>query len=210
MRTSTQSLLLTTTFLFSATFTLGLTYAPCYSTLCTEILFPLNTRLDIATYYLLLASIAFFLLLRAHIPACTRLSNFHSTKREVPIVRKRFTLGGVALTIWILFGVLATTAFQINPQVTYWTERTEAVGWAAAMINLVVTSIIGDHIAFIMGLLLIPVGRNSFLIRVFRLPYGTLLYVHKLLAYLVTVGTLAHALAYFVSFLNRPTCCSQC
>jgi ferric-chelate reductase len=64
------------------------------------------------------------------------------------------------------------------------------------IVTITFAGIVGHHIDVILGLLLVPVGRNSLLVRVFKLSYGTLLYAHKLLAYLVILGSVVHGIAY--------------
>lgn len=59
--------------------------------------------------------------------------------------------------------------------------------------------IIGHHADILLGLLLIPVGRNTILGRVFGLHYSTLLYAHKANAYLTVAAVFAHGAAYYVS-----------
>lgn len=51
----------------------------------------------------------------------------------------------------------------------------------------------------LLGLVIIPVSRNSILGRVFKVHQSTLLYTHKLFAYLLFVGVVAHFIAYMVS-----------
>jgi ferric-chelate reductase len=217
MRTITQSIILLSVFVVCTGLTVGLTYAPCYASLCSEEFFPADTRYHIATFYGLIASIAAALLMRAHTQLWHRVSSTYITKREVPIFGKRFSIGGLLLVFWILFITLVTTAFWLNGEVDFWTARVEGLDWDTQRVKLVVTGewisdlatckepanlnscnagIIGHHIDVILGLVLVPVGRNSLLVRVFKLSYGTLLYTHKLLAYLLILGSVAHGIAY--------------
>ena len=180
-------------------FTIGLTYAPCYASLCSEEFFALETRLHIVTYYGLVASIGFALCLRAYSPWWYTLSATNLTKRPVPVFDRRFTVGGLVLTIWVLGITLATTAFWFPVEFNHWTALTDPLRqWSKARVPLVVTGLIGHHLDIILGLLLIPVGRNSILGRVFSVHQSTLLYAHKLLAYLLLIGTVAHGIAYYV------------
>jgi len=193
------TLLLLTVLVVCGGFTISLTYAPCYASLCSEEFFPRDTRIHIGTYYLLLASITFALLLRAYSPTCRSLSNYSLTKREVPVFGKRISVGGLAFSVWILTVILVTTIFWIDPLVNFWTAKTAPYGWDDAKVSLVVTGIIGHHADIPLGLLLIPVGRNSILGRAFALHQHTLLYAHKLIAYLTLVAIVAHGIAYYVS-----------
>ncbi|KAK4580038.1 hypothetical protein LTR86_000240 [Recurvomyces mirabilis] len=197
MSTAAQAALLLSIFIICTGFTIGLTWAPCYASLCTEEFFPAATRYHVATYYGLIASIAIGLFLRAYSPLCYRISTTYLGRREIPVFKKRFSIGGLFLVFWILAIALVTTVFWINPEVNFYTARTDVVDWSGPKVDLVVTAIIGHHVDILLGLTLIPVGRNSLLVRVFGLSYGTLLYTHKLLAYVTIVGVAAHAIAYF-------------
>lgn len=177
---------------------IGLTYAPCYSSYCSEEFYPFATRLHIATFYALLASIGLGLLLRAHSPCCRAISEYSLTKREVPILDKRISIGGLLYAFWIVIITLVTTAFWLTPLEDFWAGRTDPFDWTQAQIRLVVTSIIAHHADIILGLLIIPVSRNSILGRAFALHQSTLLYAHKLTAYLLLVAAVAHGAAAFV------------
>jgi ferric-chelate reductase len=117
----------------------GLTYAPCYASICSEEYFPNDTRYHIATYYGLIASIAVGLLLRAQTQIWHRISSTYVSKREIPIFDKRFSIGGLFLVFWILFVTLVTTAFWLNPEVNYWTAKVSGLAWSDARVKLVVT-----------------------------------------------------------------------
>lgn len=192
-------LLLLAILIVSAGFTVGLTYAPCYASLCSEEFFPFATRVHIAGYYALLASIGSFLFLRVYSPFWKAISSTYLTRRELPILRKRISVGGLALAVWIVGITVATTGFWVDAELNFWALRTDALHWADAQIRLAVTGIIGHHCDILLGLVLIPVSRNSILGRVFELHQHTLLYAHKLLAYLFLVAATAHGAATYVS-----------
>lgn len=194
-----QITFLLTILLLSTGLTLGFTYLPCYASLCSESYLPYETRLHIATFYGLLASTGCFLFLTSLSPAARRLSNIYISQKELPLLNKRLTLGGIALTLWILGLVLATTAFWVEPQLSYWERRTGPLDWAEAKLRLAVTGIIGHHADLLLGLVIIPVSRNSIMGRVFAVQQSALLFAHKMLAYLLFVAALAHGAAYYVS-----------
>jgi ferric-chelate reductase len=126
------------------------------------------------------------------------------------------------------FSRAQTTGFWVGPEAEFWTIRTNALHWADAKVRLVVTGIIGHHIdskcclnentfggcvltflpniIVILGLLLIPVSRNSILGRAFQLHQGVLLYAHKLLAYVFLIGVVAHGAAYYVRLTRTRLC----
>ena len=192
-------LLLVLVLVVCAGFTLGLTFAPCYSSLCSEDFYAVPTRIHIATYYALVASIGAALLLRAYSPRCRAISNHYLTRHEVPILAKRISVGGLALSIWIPSIALITTVFWVPPLEHFWMLRTVPLQWIEIQIPLVVTGIIGHHADVLLGLVLIPVSRNSIIGQVFELHQSTLLYTHKLIAYLLAAAVLAHGLAALVS-----------
>lgn len=189
-------------------FTLGLTWAPCYASLCSEDFFPFETRMHIATYYALLASIGFALILRAYSPWWRAASEAYLTKRTVPLLGHRVSWGGLILAFWIVGITLATTGFWLPDELDFWALRTDALEWSEARIRLAVTGLIGHHVDIIIGLVIIPVGRNSILGRVFMVHQSTLLLAHKLLAYLLLVGVFAHGAAYYVR-ISTNTCVDQ-
>ena len=182
-----------------AGFTIGLTYAPCFASLCSEEFFGYSTRVHIAGFYSLLASIGCFLFLRANSPWWHSISTTYLTRREVPVLQKRISVGGLALAAWIIGITVATTGFWVTPELDFWALRTDALDWADAQIRLAVTGVIGHHCDILLGLVLIPVSRNSILGRVFELHQSTLLYAHKLLAYLFLLVATAHGAATYVS-----------
>lgn len=201
-----EALLLLLLLIFCAGFTLGLTYAPCYSSLCSEDFFPLPTRIHCASYYGMLASVGCFLLLRMFSPLCRSISEYYLTRRRVPILDKRISVGGLALTVWLVGLTVATTGFWVGPEYSFWGLRTNPLRWPDAQTRLTVTGIIGHHADIFLGLVLIPVSRNSILGRVFELHQSTLLYAHKLIAYGLFIVVLAHGAATYVSsFPHKQT-----
>ena len=178
---------------------LGLTYAPCYASLCSEEFFPYATRVHIANFYALLASIGCVLLLRAYSPWWRAVSTTYLTQREVPMLGKRISVGGLTLSFWIVAITVASTGFWLDSEDSFWSLRTNALGWADAQVRLTVTGILGHHCDIVLGLVLLPVSRNSVLGRAFELHQSTLLFAHKLLAYTLMVIVIAHGAATYVS-----------
>ena len=179
--------------------TLGLTYAPCYSGLCVEALFPFEARVHIASFYGMLAAAALALMLRAYSAPVRRLSEAYVVRTPVPILDQRVTAGGVLLALWLVGLILATTGFWVQPQLEVYRERARTAGvQLAGTVSLAITAVIGHHADMAVGLLILPVARSSLLGRVFGVSQSTLLSAHKLLAYLALVAVLAHAVAYFV------------
>ena len=200
-----EALLVLLLLIVCAGFTLGLTYAPCFASLCSEEFFPIPTRYHVAGYFSLLASVGCVLLLRAYSPTCLCISNYYLTKRRVPILDKRISVGGLALSLWLVGITVASTGFWIDPESSFWELRTRPLHWMDAKIRLTVTGVLGHHADIFLGLVLIPVSRNSVLGRVFELHQSTLLFAHKLIAYGLVVVVLAHGAATYVSLSSRST-----
>jgi ferric-chelate reductase len=194
-----QFLFLVLVLVLSAALSLGLTYAPCYASLCSESFLPSETRLHIASFYALLASSGSFLLLRARSPWVHQLSAYSPRSREMPVLKKRITAGGTFIGLWLVGITLATTGFWLDTEQNYWALRTDGLSWTQAKIRLAVTGVIGHHADILLGLTIIPVSRNSVLGRTFRLHQSTLLYAHKILGYLLVVAAFAHGATYYVS-----------
>lgn len=200
MKRPYQIFALLVTLIVSTGLSLGLTYAPCYASLCSESYLPYETRIHVITFYSMLASTGCLLFLRATSSKARQVSQFYLVQHEVPVLRKRVSLGGAALSIWLVGLILSTTGFWAQPLLEYWAIRTVPLDWATAMIRLAVTGIIGHHADLLLGLVIIPVSRNSLLGQAFELHQSTLLYAHKLIAYLLFVATFAHGAAYYVSY----------
>ena len=179
--------------------TFALTWATCYSQVCPERYHPFAVRMHIVTFYGLVASLLFALLLRASSSKCRHLSQRHLTTRELPVLRKRISVGGLILALFLVGVVSATTAVWFKPLRDYWKARFVPTGWADQVAQVVLTGIFAHHADILLGLLLLPVGRNSILSRTFALDQFTLLYAHKLLAYLAMLAVLAHGVTYYVS-----------
>ncbi|KAL1901611.1 hypothetical protein Cpir12675_000301 [Ceratocystis pirilliformis] len=100
------------------------------------------------------------LLLRASGESLRYLSSTHISP-ELPILGKRITLGGLILSIWILLITLATTAFWLPAHLDFWEIRTDPLNWTSAKIQLTVTGVAGHCADILLGLLIIPISRNS-------------------------------------------------
>jgi ferric-chelate reductase len=200
MKQSIYLLLLTIVLLISAALSIGLAYVPCYSSLCSEDFFPYETRIHNAFFYGLLASIGVFLLLRVYSPSVLRLSRTHLVSRPLPVLGCRISVGGLLLAVWSVGLTVATTGFWYWPAREFWDARAKPLDWAQASVSLTVTTIIGHHVDLLLGLVLLPIGRNSLLGRVFELHTSTLLLAHKLLAYATIATAFAHGTAYYVRF----------
>ncbi|KAK0941801.1 hypothetical protein LTR29_006693 [Friedmanniomyces endolithicus] len=191
-------LLLTTLLLASAGLILGLTFAPCHSSLCVELLNPYQTRIHIAVFYSLLASLTLALTARVYLPALRRLSGTYISDRPLPIVGKRLTVGGVVLVLWIAAATFASIAYWLPAQYTYWYARGALVDWTPKALSRVAwTGITGHWCDVWVGLVILPVGRNSIIGRASGVHTSVLLFAHKVLAYTFFVGALVHGVTYY-------------
>lgn len=187
-------------FFFGAT--LGLTYAPCYATVCPEDFLLDETRIHLGTFYLMLAITGLGLGLRATFPSVQLLLS-HSTPFRVPVLGKRITTGGFVASIWIVGSTLATTGIWLTALLGFWALRTDPLDWTIAKILLTVTGVTGHYADFLMALLVIPVSRNSLIGKAFGLHHSTLLFAHKAISYLFVAAVAAHGASYIVSLIAK-------
>jgi hypothetical protein len=185
-------------FFFGAS--LGLTYAPCYATVCSEDFLPKETRIHLGTFYFMLAIAGIVLGLRSTFPSIHTLTSF-STPFKIPIFSKRITVGGFLASFWIIGSTLATTAIWLPALLEYWALRTDPLNWTIAKNLLTVTGVTGHYADFFMALLIIPVSRNSLVGRTFGLHHSTLLFAHKAISYLFVAAVTAHGASYIVSMI---------
>lgn len=185
------------TFAVSAAAAIVLTFAPCYATFCSEDYFDFETRLHIIIYYALVIGLGCFLLLRAYFPWARALSGQHLCR--IPLMGKRVTFGGLMACTWIVGVTTSTTTFWLPAQQHFWGLRADPLDWISAKIKLTITGVTGHYADILMGLLVIPVSRNNLVERGLSLHHSTLLFVHKMVAYLYLVAATAHGVTYIVS-----------
>lgn len=107
-----------TLIILCAAFTVGLTYAPCYSSICVEHFFPLETRIHIAAYYTLLGGIASWLALSS---LSLRFRNFSAQYIFVSLpFGLRLTFGGLAFIVWVAGISLGSIGYWYPVQHQYW------------------------------------------------------------------------------------------
>ncbi|KAK1625532.1 hypothetical protein BDP81DRAFT_464023 [Colletotrichum phormii] len=174
MKQPVHILLLFLTFVISSAGTIALTFAPCYATFCSEDYFEFETRLHLLVYFGLVAGFGCFLLLRSYTTWAHTLSSYHLLR--MPLGGKRITVGGLLAYFW---------GFRADP-----------LGWASAKLKLTITGVTGHYADILLGLLVIPVSRKSLLGRGFSLHHSTLLYAHKIVAYLFSASATAHGVTY--------------
>ena len=182
-----------------AALTIGLTFAPCYSSLRVENLNPDQTRIHIGVYYALLASVGLFLAAKVYLKPVQRFSDTYVWDRVIPVLGKRVSLGGLLLFLWISAATFASVAYWLPAQHRWWYARGTLVDWTPSSLSRAAwTGITGHWCDIWIGLVMIPVGRNSIVGRAFHLHTSTLLFAHKLLAYALFLGSLVHGITYYV------------
>lgn len=186
--------------------TIGLTYAPCYATVCTEDYLADETKYHLAIFYGMLLVLGFALYLRSSSRSVLALSS-HRSSAELPLLRKYVTVGGIAITTFIGAVTLATVALWWPALWKYWGDKTDPLDWDSAKIRLTVTGVTGHYADILLGLLIIPVSRDNLVGRTFKLHQSTLLFAHKAVAYLFFLAVTAHGVAYAVRLpLIRTHC----
>ncbi|KAH6893524.1 ferric reductase like transmembrane component-domain-containing protein [Thelonectria olida] len=173
--------------------TIGLTYAEDY--------LPQETRYHLAIFYGMLILLSFALFLRLSSRYLYILSD-HQSSTGVPLLRKYVAVGGAATTVLITAITLATTALWLPAHLKYWGDRADSIGWTSTKIRLTVTGVTGHYADILLGILIIPVSRNNLVGRAFRLQQSTLLFAHKVVAYLFFMAVLAHGVAYAMYALD--------
>ena len=138
-----EYLILPVLLLFSIAFVIGITYAPCFSGLCVEEFYPFEARIHIAFFYASLAVTAIALTLRAQNAGVRRLSETLIWRREISIVGKRVSVGGLAMVVWIITIGHLSTVFWYVPQTDFYSPRADAVKWSKEVVHLVVVGFTG-------------------------------------------------------------------
>lgn len=191
-----------TLLLSCAGLTIGLAYAPCYSSYCVEYFFPYHTRIHIALFYSLLAVIGLSLTARTWSLPIQRLSQWHFSEKHVPLAGKPLSVGAFVLGFLIVGATFGSTGYWYEAQQQFWFDRGATVDWTEHMFRLAWCGITGHWCDIWAGLVVIPVGRNSILGRTFNIHTSTLLLVHKLLAYGLFAFAIIRGLFFFVTY--RP------
>ncbi|OBR08367.1 Ferric reductase [Colletotrichum higginsianum IMI 349063] len=185
------------TFAVSAAAVIVLTFVPCYATICSEDYFDFETRLHLIIYYGLLAVLGIALLLRKYFPRVRTISGHHLLPGG-PLVSKSVTVGGLLASVWIVGVTASTTVFWLPAQWDFWGQRADPLGWMSAKIQLTITGVTGHYADILLGLLIIPVSRNSLIGKGLSLHQSTLLFMHKMVAYLYSAAATAHGITYII------------
>ncbi|KAF5591942.1 ferric reductase [Fusarium pseudoanthophilum] len=197
MRRYLQVTALIVAILASATASLVMIRFSCYATVCPEDYFSFEARLHVVIYYCFLSLTLCLLALRLYSPAFRSFTNIRLLA-GVRLVGKRFTLGETFMAIWILVITLGPTIYWFPTHWDFWGRRLDGLGWISAKIQLTITGITGHYADVLLGLLIIPVSRNSLVGQAFSVHRGTLLFAHRIIAYLFSIAVAAHGITYIV------------
>ncbi|KAH6687783.1 hypothetical protein F5X68DRAFT_168680 [Plectosphaerella plurivora] len=181
----------------SAAASIVLTFFPCYATLCSEENFPSETRFHIIIYYGFLVLTMVFYIMRQYFSIVRSFCGVHLLG-ELPLIGKRITLGGALFFFWILAVVGAPTALWLPAQEKFWGLRADPLGWASAKLLLTITGVTGHYADILLGLLIIPVSRNSLVGHAFSLHQSSLLFAHKMISYLFSIAVITHGVSYIL------------
>ncbi|KAF4950144.1 hypothetical protein FSARC_13287 [Fusarium sarcochroum] len=197
MTQSPKAAALTFTLAISAGLSIALINVDCYSTFCSEGPFLFETRVHLTVFYAFLSLALCFLLLRANNRKVRHIANIHLV-RELPLVGKRITLGGLLTSFAILIVTGCSTIYWLPAQNELWGHKTDPLKWASAKLQLTITGVTGHYADILLGLLLLPVSRNSLIGQAFSLHQSTLLFAHKAISYLFSTSVIVHGVSYML------------
>ena len=177
----------------------------CYAGVCGEWLFPLQARLHVVVWYCWISISVTFLALRAFHPSIRLILQKRILKRNLPILGKSLTLSGGLVAFWImsLYGII--TAIWWVRLHDYFVTRGQKSGLSRGSDQIAAVALTGHYADVTMGMVLLPVARNSALSSFFRLSASTTFAFHMFQAYVLFGLVVVHGLIYaaWVSIYNR-------
>lgn len=190
---------LTGSLIASFALSLGLTFRSdhhCFAGTCGEWLFPLQARLHITVWYSWLSLSVTILALRAFHPSIRRGLHKQLYANQLPIVRKSLTISGVLVVFWVLslYGILIGVWWLRLRG--YFVNRGEQGGMMSGNKRVAAVALTGHVCDVTMGMVLLPVARNSALSSFFRLSASTTYAFHMIQAYVLFALVVIHGLLY--------------
>ena len=186
---------------------IGLTFRSdhhCYAGVCGEVLFPLQARLHVVVWYSWLSISVTILALRAFHPSIRRKLQTQIYGGQLPVIGKSFTISGALIILWILslYGIIIGI-WWLRLQ-GYFIKRGEAGALHNGNRRVAAVALTGHFADVTMGMVLLPVARNSALSSFFRLSHSTTFAFHMIQAYVLFGFVLLHGLIYasWVSVFN--------
>lgn len=202
MRTLLQTATLIVTVLASAAASLVMMHFSSYATMCSEEFFPYETRLHVIIYYGFLSLTLCLLFLHACSSTVRSFASFQLLA-NAPLLGGRVALGGLFMCIWIFVLACGPVIYWFPTQWEFWGDRADPLNRMSAKIQLTITGVTGHSTDILLGLLIIPVSRNSLVGQAFSVHHSTLLLAHKLISYLFSVAVAAHGITYIVSSQSK-------
>jgi ferric-chelate reductase len=185
-----------------AAFTLGLTFAPCHSSICVEHWFPSRTRIHLATFYGGVGIVAAYLTAWFKLEAVRSFSDYYVLDTPIPVIGARLSVGGTLLAVWILALTLATTGYWLHVEHAFWLAKGTQAGWTPYMFRVTWAGVTGHWCDILIGLVFLPASRNNVISTAFGVQASTLLLAHKVLAYTLCAFELIHGLLYYVGKIS--------
>ena len=178
---------------------IGLTYRSdhhCYAGVCGEWLFPLQARLHVVVWYCWISLSVTVLALRAFRPSIQALLHKQVCGKQLPLFGKRLTLGGFLVILWVLtlYGII-TGIWWLRLH-HYFARRGQQGRVLDGNDRLAAVALTGHYADVTMGMVLLPVARNSALASFFRLSASTTFAFHMVQAYFLFILVLIHGLIY--------------
>lgn len=186
-----------------AGFSIGLTFAPCHSSICVEHWFPSQTRIHIAVFYGSIGILAICLVARSESQTIRLISDRYISDKPIPLLGAWISISGLLTSVWVIAFTLASTAYWFPPEHAFWLARGSAAGWTQYMFRVTWAGVTGHWCDVWFGLVFLPVGRDSVLSDAFGVQSSTLLFAHKILAYTLCAFGLIHGLLYYVRYCKR-------
>ena len=168
----------------------------CYAGVCGEWLFPLQARLHVVVWYCWLSLSVTLLALRAFHPSFRNILQRQLVTRQLPVLGKSVTISGALVLFWVLslYGII-TGIWWLRLK-SYFAIRGNDGGLAAGNNRLAAVALTGHYADVTMGMVLLPVARNSALSSFFRLSASTTFAFHMIQAYVLFGLVLIHGLLY--------------
>ena len=168
----------------------------CYAGVCGEWLFPLQARLHVVIWYSWISLSVTILALRAFCPSIRRIFRKEICGGQLPLVGKRITVSGFLIVFWVaaLYGII--TGVWWSRLQDYFVARGEQGGVLAGNTRLAAVALTGHYADVTLGMVLLPVARNSALASFFRLSASTTFAFHMIQAYVLFTLVVIHGLIY--------------
>ena len=168
----------------------------CYAGVCGEWLFPLQARLHVVVWYSWISISVTLLALRAFHPSIRIILQKQLVKGQLPVIGKSLTLSGILVAFWILslYGII-TGIWWLSLQ-EYFVSRGHGAGLVSGNNRVAAVALTGHYADVTMGMVLLPVARNSALSSFFRLSASTTFAFHMIQAYVLFGLVIIHGLLY--------------